>query len=155
MPLCSNFITALAALQEHYYRALFWFMRYWLSWSVWGVEELVLNKHLNTPSFGIYFLMCLEFAEHLLWKIPSNSTKISLPVLCTASKKKPVFVSFSFQPRLGIRQQVCCCTWRKRSGLRFITDAKVGTSGHHKLAPQLSVLKWCKSMMMGTRDCCQ
>lgn len=154
MPLCSNFITALAALQEHYYRALFWFMRYWLSWSVWGVEELVLNKHLNTPSFGIYFLMCLEFAEHLLWKIPSNSTKISPPSVTHCIQKETCICVLQLSAKIR-HQAASLLLHLKRSGLRFITDAKVGTSGHHKLAPQLSVLKWCKSVMMGTHDCCQ
>lgn len=53
-------------------------MWYWLSWSVWGVEELVLNKHLHISTFGIYFSTCLWVGWAPPLKSSSSSTQISL-----------------------------------------------------------------------------
>lgn len=100
MPLCSNFITDLAALQEHYYRTLFWLMWYWLTWSVWRVEELVLHKHKNTPSFDTYFSVCLWVCWEPPLKICSNSAEISRPVLHIVSRKETLICILWFSAKI-------------------------------------------------------
>lgn len=100
MPLCSNFITDLAALQEHYYRTLFWLMWYWLTWSVWRVEELVLHKHKNTPSFDTYFSVCLWVCWEPPLKICSNSAEISHPVLHIVSRKETLICILWFSAKI-------------------------------------------------------
>lgn len=79
MSLCLNFITALAALQEHYNRTVFWLMWYWLTWSVWGAAIKPTQEHSQ---------LCVWVCWDPPLKISSNSAGIFLPGLHIVSPKK-------------------------------------------------------------------